>query len=220
MASQARKAFDESSKDILRLLEIHSNLGGEKKGRRYKLEVLNKSAIVLITAIWEAYCEDIVAEAVEHIVSHSSKATVLSKEIKKIVAKELEADKNDLAVWDLADDGWRAVLRSRLARLQDERNRRLNTPRSAQITELFQKAVGIDDITAAWSWKNMTVSSAQQKLDDYVTLRGEIAHRGKTISSCSKKQVKDFLGHVKRLVGKTGGRLNGYVKKITRMSMW
>lgn len=56
--SNAILAFDESRKDIDRLLEIHQRLGGKGKGRRHQLEVLNKSAIVLISAIWEAYCED------------------------------------------------------------------------------------------------------------------------------------------------------------------
>lgn len=54
MTSMARKAFDESKADVDRLLEIHENLGGTAPGRRRRLEVLNKSAIVLITAIWEA----------------------------------------------------------------------------------------------------------------------------------------------------------------------
>ena len=43
------------------MIEIHVLLGGSGQGRKYQLEVLNKSAVVLITAIWEAYCEDIAA---------------------------------------------------------------------------------------------------------------------------------------------------------------
>lgn len=39
---------------------------GTARGRRFDLEVLNKSAIVLITSYWEAYCEDIAAEALDH----------------------------------------------------------------------------------------------------------------------------------------------------------
>ena len=39
------------------------------RGRRYHLEVLNKSAIVLVTSFWEAYCEDIAAEGLAHIVN-------------------------------------------------------------------------------------------------------------------------------------------------------
>ena len=68
MAAKARHAFDQSAKDIERLLEIHQALGGDAKGRRHRLEVLNKSAVVLITAIWEAYCENLAAEALRNII--------------------------------------------------------------------------------------------------------------------------------------------------------
>ena len=62
MPSEARKAFDANVADVDRLLALHSTAGGAGQGRRYGLEVLNKSAIVLVTAYWEAYCEDIAAE--------------------------------------------------------------------------------------------------------------------------------------------------------------
>jgi hypothetical protein len=71
MASKARSAFDQNAADIQRLLDLHQRVGGDSRGRRYGLEVLNKSAIVLITAFWEAYCEDLAAEGLEHIVKHA-----------------------------------------------------------------------------------------------------------------------------------------------------
>jgi len=144
MPSKARKAFDANTKDIERLLELHTKEGGVQKGRRYGLEVLNKSAIVLITAYWEAYCEDIAAEGLEHIVKHSKSAEALPKELKKEIAKVINSNKNELELWKIADDGWRTYLKDRLSELQTHRNRRLNTPKSDNIDELFRSAVGID----------------------------------------------------------------------------
>jgi hypothetical protein len=68
MPSEARKSLDDNLEDIRRLLALHATVGGKGKGRRYGLGVLNKSPVVLITAYWEAYCEDIAAEALAHIV--------------------------------------------------------------------------------------------------------------------------------------------------------
>jgi hypothetical protein len=68
MPSQARAAFENNRKDVERLMEIHGDLAGDTPGRKHGVEVLNKSAIVLMCAIWEAYCEDLAAEAVEHLV--------------------------------------------------------------------------------------------------------------------------------------------------------
>src|SRR6266566_4922218 len=193
MASEARKAFDESLTEVSRLMEIHGQLGGDKRGRRHQLEVLNKSAVVLITAIWEAYCEDIVSEALKHLLQHATNAESLPKVLKKFIAAELKKDNNEIAVWALADKGWRAVLQKRQAALQEERNRRLNTPNSDKIKELFHRALGIDDITSAWSWKKMSSKSAAVKLDGYVTLRHEIAHRGTAVSSVNKVQVGGYI---------------------------
>lgn len=220
MASKARRAFDQNARDIERLLEIHRDLGGDERGRRFRLEVLNKSAIVLITSFWEAYCEDLAAEALEHIVTHAKSAGSLSKEIKKIVAKELTDAPNQLAVWDLSDSGWRSVLQGRLAKLQTQRNRRLNTPNSEKIDELFLTALGLGSISSSWAWQRMSPSKARNKLDRYVTLRGEIAHRGKAAEGCKKTQVKDYFAFIKQLVGKTGGSVNSYVNGVTGKKLW
>lgn len=220
MASKARKAFDRNVEDVQRLLEIHADVGGDAKGRRYGLEVLNKSGIVLITAFWEAYCEDIAAEALEHLVDNVSSAANLPKELRKRIAAEVKKDQNDLAAWDLADSGWKGLVRARLASLTQERNRRLNTPKAVQIDDLFASAIGLLKVSSSWSWKKMSTTKARQKLDNFVSLRGDIAHRGAAAEGVTKAQVTAYLNHVKRLVGKTGGRVNTHVKAATGKPLW
>lgn len=220
MASKARQAFDRNAQDVERLLDIHAEVGGDAQGRRFGLEVLNKSAIVLITAIWEAYCEDLAAEALAHLVTNASSGLSLPKELKKKLAAEIKADPNDLAMWDLADAGWRARAKGRLETMMAERNRRLNTPKAAQIDELFTAAIGLSDVSTAWLWKKMSFPQARKKLDRFVELRGAIAHRGTAASKVKKVQVTDYLAHVKRLVGKTGGRVNTHIRSATGKALW
>src|SRR5215831_424437 len=143
MPSEAQKSLDANLKEIERLLALHAMVGGETKGRRYGLEVLNKSAIVLITAYWEAYCEDIAAEALAHIVIHARSSNVLPNELKKQLAKELKQAPHELELWKIADGGWKNYLRDRLEKLREERNRKINTPKTDQIDLLFRQAVGI-----------------------------------------------------------------------------
>jgi hypothetical protein len=218
--SKARKAFDSNARNIERLIEIHGDVGGDEQGRRFGLEVLNKSAIVLITAIWEAYCEDIASEALEHLVANTSDASKLPKELKKTIASEVKADLHELAVWKLADTGWRDVARARLAALTIDRNFKLNTPKSNQIDGLFLDAIGLKEVSKTWKWKKMSAIKARAKLDRYITLRGEIAHRGDTASSVKKIDVTDYFQHVKRLVAKTGGEVNSHVKNATGKTLW
>lgn len=221
MGSTARQALDDNLKDVERLLELHTQEGGTARGRRSGLEVLNKSAIVLITAFWEAYCEDIAGEALEHLVNSVPTAGKLPKDIRKIVAGELKADKNELAIWDLSDNGWRTVLRARLQRLTEHRNRKLNTPKSEQIEDLFRTALGIEHVSNSWHWsRKMTVERAKKKLDKYVALRGEIAHRGHPDTSVEKYRVVDYYEFIKRLAAKTGGEVNRHVKDVTGSGLW
>lgn len=220
MPSGARKAFDANAKDIERLLQLHAQVGGTGQGRRYGLEVLNKSAIVLITAFWEAYCEDIAAEALAHVVKNAKSSDVLPNELKKQLAKELKGALHDLEVWKIADDGWKKYLNDRLENLKEKRNW-LNTPKAAQIDQLFLHAIGIEKVSASWKWpKKMTVNRATKKLDKYVSLRGAIAHRGQGSTSVKKFQVQDFFGFIKRLAAKTGGAVNSHVQAITGKPLW
>ncbi len=221
MPSKARKAFDANAEDIARLMTLHEEKGGKAKGRRYGLEVLNKSAIVLLTSFWEAYCEDIAAEALEHIVTNAPSADKLPNELRKLVAKELKADAHDLAIWQISGDGWRTVLKMRLAALQRERNRRLNTPKAAQIDVLFHTTLGIPRISDNWRWHNrMTPDRARTKLDKYVELRGSIAHRGAAATSVKKAQVIDYFEFLRRLVSRTGGSVYIHVRGVTTKRLW
>jgi hypothetical protein len=221
MPSNARKAFDENLKDIDALLKLHAEKGGASPGRRYGLEVLNKTAVVLLTSFWEAYCEDIAEEALECIVTHAPSSDVLPKEIKKLIAVRLKADANELAVWNISDNKWRQLLKDNLASLQEARNRRLNTPKAKNIDELFKSAIGLAKVSSGWKWANkLPADKAAAKLDKFVELRGEIAHRGKAKISVKKAQVVDYLEFIRNVAAKTGGSVNAHVKKITGQTLW
>jgi HEPN superfamily RiboL-PSP-like protein len=220
MPSKARKAFDQNIADIERLLEIHDQSGGTGAGRRYRLEVLNKSAIVLLTAFWEAYCEDIAAEALAHIVKFAKMPDTLPEELRRQLAKEIKNIPHELEIWKLAGNGWRPYLTTRLERLRIERNRDLNTPKSARVERLFSDAIGLAKVSNAWKWSGMNPKRASSKLDRYVELRGDIAHRGQHSSSVKKSHVRDYFKFIEQLAGKTGGAVNRHVKQITGKRLW
>ena len=221
MTSQARDSFADHCGDIDRLFEIHTEISGELPGRRWQeLESLHKSAIVLLTAFWEAFCEDLAAEALAHLVVNAHEAEALPADLRRLVAKELVADEHELAIWRVADDRWREVLTSRLERLQAVRNRKLNTPKTAQINDLFDKAVGLPMISASWQWNRMSATRAAEKLDAFIELRGEIAHRGAAVGAVTKDQVKVFYNHVQRLVTATEVHVQQRLEESTGTPPW
>jgi hypothetical protein len=140
--------------------------------------------------------------------------------LRKLVARELKDDLNNLAIWQLADDGWRTVLTARLERLQEEHNRALNTPKTNQITALFTDAVGIDDVADQWYWQKMESARAKEKLDEFITLRGDIAHRGSAASSVHKSAVRNYYGHVKHLVDCTERHVGAVIGSVSGQPPW
>jgi hypothetical protein len=220
LASQARIKFNDNCDDINRLLGIHEGLTGTAPGRRYGTEVLNKSGIVLLTAFWEAFCEDVAAEALSHLVEHAPSAQALPTELRKLVAKELKNHKNDLEIWRLSGEGWRQVLTRRLVALQQERNMTLNTPKAKYLDRLFYDALGIETISGSWTWRNMPKTRASAKLDYYVTLRGAIAHRGAAASTVKKRHLEGYFKHAKHLVELTETRVAEVVWKATGVEPW
>lgn len=112
------------------------------------------------------------------------------------------------------------MLSARLAALKEERDRQLNTPKTKQIDDLFERALGLTGISKSWHWGRMSARRAGEKLDEYVILRGSIAHRGSGAAAVRKYQVDDYYDHVKYLVGKTDARISDVVKAATGRTPW
>jgi len=215
MPSKSRDKFTENSKDVERLLEIHKTIVGEAKGRKWGVEVLNKSAVVLVCAVWEAYVEDLLHEAIDHISTTLTDPSKLPLDLRKLIAKHVKEDKNDLAPWRLAGTGWQQLLINNIQSLKSQFTSGWNTPKSNPVKELFEKGLGLPDVTIAWKRTTLTVPKARKKLDDYVKLRGDIAHRSKAAASVTKEQASEFLDHAKRLVEFTDTAVNDHVKSFT-----
>ncbi|MFG1287921.1 MAE_28990/MAE_18760 family HEPN-like nuclease [Xanthobacter versatilis] len=221
MPSKARIALSDNLKDIDQLMLFHSSQGGSTRGRRHGLEVLNKSAIVLITSFWEAYCEDIADEALNHIVNNVASADKLPKELKKKVAKEIKESKNEIEMWNISDQNWKNYILSRMSRYKIERDRNLNTPKTSNINDLFDYTIGLKNISNGWDLTSKTnAASASAKLDKFIILRGSIAHRGVSSNSVKKVDVTKYLDLIKAIAAKTGGSVNSHVKLCTGTPLW
>jgi hypothetical protein len=63
--SKAHHAFLENLKDIQRLWTMHKEQTGTRKQRLPMRNIINRSTVVLATAYWEAFCEDLVSEGLQ-----------------------------------------------------------------------------------------------------------------------------------------------------------
>jgi len=217
MPSRAFDNFLTNMQDIDDLLRLHLMAGGPFPGRRSGLEVLNKSGVVLICAIWEAYCEDLCTEALEFVITQVPGPDRLPKGLRKLVAEALKADKNEIAVWSLADSGWQGECR-RIA--VEAMVSPLNTPKSVNIQRLFERLLGLKNLVRTWSWRRMHPDQAAALLDAYVSLRGDIAHRLHAGAPVRKTKVTGFVRHVGDIVGAMDPVVGKHVADLTGRSPW
>lgn len=206
--SSAIETFNENMKDVDRLLTIHRDLSGDSAGRKHGVQVLNKAAILLITACWEAFCEDLCRQAVLFLLGKVEGPNEFPSSVRWTVARRLRADKNESRVWSLAGDGWKNEVLLHC----DDLLARFNTPKSAKIDDLYRSAVGIDRISQRWYWAGMSAAQARKKLDRYVEMRGALAHLGKGSNPTRKNDVVDYEAHVSRLLLPTAKKIACHIR--------
>lgn len=200
--------------EVDRLTEIHTEIGGPGPGRRHNIEVLNKSAIVLLVACWEAYVEDLAQIAFHYMIRHTSPEHI-PKKVQSLVATELKSHKDDSKIWDLAGSGWKDALNIYGSTILDRYVGRLNTPRPEQVDHLFECLVGLRSVSTKWKWRGASNMGVLTRLDDLITQRGEVAHRVFTKVSIRKKDVDAARDLIGRIAVNTSNQVANHLEKIT-----
>lgn len=220
MPSVARITLDDNCDDLDRLWELHAKEAGKGPGRKFHVEILNKAIVLFVCALWEAYCEDVIKEAMLHIVQDCTDPDKLPETLRKEVAARIHDDKSELAPWKLSADGWRKIVRDNAADAIARLTGNWNTPKSSQVRDLFRKALGIQDITSSWYWQKGSVKANTANLDKWVALRGEIAHRAKTPHSVKKKFGTKFFNLVMLLADKIDHDVSEVLEVATGKKYW
>ena len=198
------------------LLGIHAAIAGATPGRKRNVEVLNKSAIVLVVACWEAFVEDLAAHALDFLIAEAKTHVIFPKAVLERVGSKHTGPN----AWALAGEGWKQALRDNLSEVLAKTTGSLNTPRAAQVDELFVKTIGLARISSAWSWPGRKQAAAVQALNELITLRGSIAHRVQHSASVYKSSVVSAVELVSRLAVKSTNRVRLHVHAATSKYPW
>jgi len=220
MPSKARATLAANKDDLERLWELHGQEAGNTPGRKYNVDVLNRAAVVMVCAAWEAYCEDVVSEAIDTIVADCQDHALLPAYLKTHVSKRIKTAAHDHSAWDMAGNGWRTVLKSNALDVLKKLTGSWNTPKTAQVNDLFSTSLGIVDISSKWKWAKNPIQATKKKLDAFVNLRGEIAHRLKPADSVHKKDGKDFYDFVCRLADIIDAEVHQVLNAATGKNYW
>ena len=227
MSSAAKQNLDQNLDEIKMLSAMHAALAGPGPGRKFDLEMLNKAGVVMICGAWEAFCEDIIHEAIEIIVMDCPSPNKLPKLLRSAAQSNVRKDIDDSAPWKLAESGWRSFIKQLAQVALTQHTGHFNTPKSKKLIELFKDCLGIADITTNWKktggrglGRSVTVQRSKLKLDEMVTLRGEIAHRVQAKNSVKKLHVTEFRAHVEFLADKVEDTIHAELTNVTGKTYW
>ena len=156
----------------------------------------------------------------EFVINSASNPNDVPRKVVKFVCAKLKSDKNEIASWRLAGDGWRSELKKYRDGVITRYAGSLNSPRSGQVDDLFLYLTGLKRVSDSWTWQGMNAASAKKKLDSYISHRGEIVHRFKTTKDVTRGYVVEYIQFVLRLTVKTANRVRNHTHKITGQHPW
>jgi hypothetical protein len=223
--SQAKSQFEKSKTDVDDLLNLHVKLSGIARGRRpSEIGILNKSAIIFCAAIWEAYIEDVVEEAVKHLATHVTDRTKLPTRLVALIEQQ-NADlinRDKTRIWNVASKSIGDLVRDqakRAANTVPSSGKEFNTAKTKPVSDLVEACLGLASIESFWNWRKMKSASASAILDKFIKLRGDLAHGNKSVGDVNKSEPSKMLNHIVRLVEKTDEAITKHLTDLTGVSL-
>lgn len=206
----------ENGEEVLRLVAIHEQLTGTGPGRRHNVQILNKTAIVLLIATWEAFVEDLAEGALQFLIHNATDHNAFPRNVLEIIG----ASRGGLKAWDLAGEGWKQVLRDNFKEIVNRTIRSFNSPKTTQVNDLFEKTIGLVKISSSWRWQGAKSEMTSKKLDELVSLRGEIAHRVKATREVHKGDVRNAEDLIVRICTASSNAVRAHVEQRVGKAPW
>jgi RiboL-PSP-HEPN len=216
-ASNARITFMNNSADIRDYFALHQlAFKGASKGIQRLSHLLDKSTYVLVASLWEAYCEDLVTECLDHITQYAPTYHALPYSIREDIQKGMRSGKD--SPWDLAGDGWREYVRNRNRGFEKKRNKDFAGPKSAAVEEFFLSVLGIENLCSRWQISGSP--GICDDLDAHLELRNRIIHQFTPGRVVNKNDVKKFCRTAISLVACTDMVVDEFLVQTTGESRW
>lgn len=215
------RTFIDNRDEVKKLVNIHIKVAGTAPGRKTSgVQVLNKSAIVLLVACWESYIETIVGDAFDFMLANAPTHEVFPSSVLTKASKELRNDKDERKIWLIADKGWETVLKNYKENAFKKEIDYFHVPRPSNIDELFAKLVGLDNLSKTWTWRGQNNSDTIRTLNELIDIRGTIAHKIKVETSITKRDVLYYLNFINNLAVSTNNSVTKHVEKRVGQRPW
>lgn len=200
MASSAFNEFRYNIYDAKRLLQAHSILSAATPGKK-GLGHITRSGVVMLCAAWERYQEAVLVEGVTYLAKEIRDPNNLPLNVKKHLSKIAKNSQHELKPMELAGEGWRSIY---VAQTIDETSS-LNTPKSEKLKVLYERLAGVPDVSTYWS-------VGAQPIDDFVTVRGDIAHNGRKSPYIVAGTLTHYIGMIEKAASEHDNSFCDYLK--------
>lgn len=202
MPSTAYKEYAQNLIDVHRLLIAHRKASAARPGKR-GLGHFTRGGLVLLCAAWERYAESALEESAKFLISKLSSINDLPARAKKKTVDYANSGKGSYGAADIYKPIWGNIFLEAIKPRIDA----LNTPKHKELKILFETFLDISDIAAAWS-------QGSAPIDDFVKLRGEVAHRGRESKYIWIGQLENAEILVSRYVAETDNFLSDHMRKL------
>lgn len=204
MPSAALKKFEMTMmKDVNRIIESHETLSKSTPGKK-GLGHLTRGGVLLLCAAWELYLEEVLSEAVEFACGQAAAPGDFPKQVQKTIAAYVHESKHELKALAMAGDGWKDVYQE-AAQIRIDA---VNTPKPGVVNPIFKKFLGVEDLSSCWH-------NGEQPVKDFVTARGDIAHRGSDAGYVTIKKLRDdYKPCIERTVLDTDNFLSQHLRDM------
>ena len=180
MPSKALRKFEGAMmRDVDRMIATHRDIQGGTKGNK-GLGHLTKAGVLLLCAAWELYDDEVLLEGVKHLIDRRKMPDDLPLPIQKTISKYVRKFNHELKPLELAGSGWKDVYRE----VANGWVNGLNTPKSTILDQGFNTLLGLEGLSQNWSHGAETV-------DKFVSVRGDVAHRGSDVGSIHMNVLRD-----------------------------
>lgn len=203
MPSSALAKLKNNLIDVDRLIEAHTALGTGQPGR-HGLGHITRSGVVMLCGAWELYAEQVLVEAVRVVADRLDLPDQLPVPARKRLSAHVKGAKNELKPLELAGTGWKTVyVRDALDVAAG-----VNTPKSHILDEqLFTPFVGCL-VSTCWT-------CGADAVDDFVSVRGDIAHRGRDADYVTIWRLRDYRAMIFKVAIETDNHMANEVKSIS-----
>ncbi len=204
MASVAFNEFRYNILDARRLHQAHGVLSNGAPGKK-GLGHITRSGVVMLCAAWEHYQESILVEGATFLAKEIHDPQNLPLPVRKHISKFVKEALHELEPMKLAGEGWRALYVAVASSEADA----LNTPKSGNLKTLYKRLLGIADVTTFWS-------VGATPIDDFVSVRGNIAHRGRKADYITAGALLNYIEMINKTASEHDDVLCGYLKSTAR----